>query len=487
MHTESFKRHFPGLRPRSVRGLLLAGFVVVALPLIMATVLAVVYVDRLANQSQRLILEGVQVTRLSQQLTTNITAMERNARQYAVLNKPSLAERFNEHHQSFNNTLDEISALNLDPMPDWDLAALRTQARKVAEAVATQPNASTDLHAQFDRFARMRELARVIGNQGNAFIDNELTRIQSTSREVRLFLLLSAVALIPATLILMGLFTVVISRPIRQIQGAVGRLGEGDFSQSIAISAPSAELDALGGQLDWMRRRLEALESEKNQFLRHMSHELKTPLASIREGAELLRDGTLGRTSSEQTEVIDILQRNSLELTGLIENLLDFAAWKQQHAQVTREDLSLRDIAERVIKRHQLSIDTRGLHVELPDTAVRVYADRDRLRLILDNLVANAVKFSPDGGTIRIIGQHEADTTIIEVSDEGPGIQESERGHVFTPFYQAHPDAGAHVRGTGIGLSVVREGVHAHGGNIEIVDSDVGACFRIVLPTGESH
>lgn len=478
------------LRPRSVPGLLLAGFILVALPLVVAVAFAVVYVDRLAGQSERLVLQGVELTRLSRLLHNDITAMERSARQYLVLGNPALARRFAAQRREFERALAAIADLQLDVTPGWDVEALRLQARIVADAVTADPFQPDVLRARLDRFDRMRERAQAIADQGNAFIDNEVERIRSTSREARWFLLLCVFALVPTTLLLVGLFTLVISKPIRQIRRAVHRLGQGDFEQPVAISAPSVELDALGGQLDWMRRRLEALESQKNQFLQHMSHELKTPLASIREGTELLRDGTLGSLSVQQSEVVDILQRNSLELMALIENLLNFAAWRQQSGQLEREEFRLRDVAAQVAERHRLPIETRNLAVELPEPELRIHADRDRIRLILDNLVANAVKFSPVHGKIGIHGYRGHHMTLIEVTDEGPGIDQAEREHVFTPFYQTHEGvaADAHVRGTGIGLSVVREGVRAHGGDVEIVDvSGGGTCFRIRLPDGDAN
>lgn len=469
-----------------MRGLLLGGYIVIALPLVAATVFSVMYVDRLADQTERLIQEGVQVTRLSQQLQRSITGMERNARQYAILQDPALKASFRSHLETFRNTLDQLADLAFAPRPSWNLAALRAQAAHIAAMLGANPDAQLTAADMRKRFARMHRLARKIGKQAHAFIEAELARIQSTSREVRWFLSIAAATLIPTTLLLVGLFTILISRPIRQIEAAIRRLGQGDLMEPVAISAPSAELDALGGQLDWMRRRLAALESEKNQFLQHMSHELKTPLASIREGAELLRDGTVGSDPRTQAEVIDILHQNSRELTALIENLLDFAAWKRQHGRVAREDIGLHDIAAQVAARHQLASQAHGLRFELPDRSTYVHADRERLRLILDNLVANAVKFSPDRGTIRIIGRQDRQATTVEVSDEGPGIEQHEREHVFAAFYQAHPDAGGHVQGTGIGLSVVREGVHAHGGSVEVVDSEAGACFRIMIPNGDS-
>lgn len=478
------KWRLPRLRPRSVRDLLLAGYLVVSLPLIIASVVSVLYVDRLSDQSERLVKQGVEATRLSQSLLEDITAMERNARQYAVLDNPILKKRFQDHYQNLQSTISTFSMLELASVLNRDLKSLRHQAAKVVNTIKTHPDSAAESGALRSSFARLYQTAHQIGDQSNAFIDSELARIQATSKELRWFLILAGFTLVPTTMLLVGLFTFVISRPIRQIDRAIRRLGQSDFSEPVAVNAPSAELDALGNRLDWMRRRLQQLESEKNQFLQHMSHELKTPLASIREGAELLRDGTLEHDSDTQTEVVNILHHNSQELTALIDNLLDFATWQRQQARVAREHIQLHELATHVAARHHLSIEKCNLNVELPDDSVYIDADPDRLRLILDNLIANAVKFSPAGGTIRIVGTENRHNTVIEISDEGPGIDENEHEHVFTAFYQAHADMGTHIKGTGIGLSVVRDSVHAHDGTIEILSSEIGACYRIVIPEG---
>jgi two-component system sensor histidine kinase GlrK len=110
-------------------------------------------------------------------------------------------------------------------------------------------------------------------------------------------------------------------------------------------------------------------------------------------------------------------------------------------------------------------------------------ADRAKLRLILDNLVSNAVKFTPDGGTITVRGRRESDDLVIEVADTGPGVPFAERARIFDAFYQGATPQGGLVRGTGIGLSVVQEFVQAHGGTIELVDGEfAGAHFRVRLP-----
>src|SRR5699024_8706328 len=150
-----------------------------------------------------------------------------------------------------------------------------------------------------------------------------------------------------------------IARPVRQITAAINHLGKGQFEQPIHIAAPSAELDSLGRQLDRMRQRLGTLEEERNQFLRHMSHELKTPLASIREGAELLHDGTTGELQPAQAEVAEIIRQNSVALMLLIENLLDFSARHRQQTQLEYTRCDLRALAANVVRRQKLPIDRK--------------------------------------------------------------------------------------------------------------------------------
>ena len=471
------------IRPRSITGLLLTSFGLVALPLIVAIVFGVLYVDRLTGQSERLVLQGVEVTRYSKRLGTLLIGMERSARQYGVLENAELVNRFERQAREFDQKLDALGALQLDTLPDWNLDALRRQARALSKRLAARPGQVDALIADIGDMQRETDL---ITEQGNLFIDRELGRLQATAADARIFLLLCVFALIPGALALTALFVTVISRPLRQIAAAVTRLGDGDFSQQIQVFAPTAELDALGSRLDWMRRRLATLENEKQQFIRHMSHELKTPLASIRECTELLRDGTVGELTSAQADVAEILQQNSLELAKLIDNLLDFAAWQQKHARLEYERFDLSALCEAIVARQRLTIEGKALDVTTPGQPIYITADRDRMHLIIDNLLANAVKFAPAGSTVAIECEQLSDATLLRVSDHGPGVPEAERAAIFDAFYQsATTRANAHgaLRGTGIGLSVVRECVQAHGGHIEVADAPAGgARFSVEIP-----
>jgi two-component system sensor histidine kinase GlrK len=218
-----------------------------------------------------------------------------------------------------------------------------------------------------------------------------------------------------------------------------------------------------------------------------MSHELKTPLANIREGTELLMEGAVGSLSGEQREVAGILRDNSLRLQRLIENLLSYSEWQAKRSELELSDIRLVPLVKSAIETYQLPINAHSLRLDLQVADVTLHADRSKLKLILDNLLSNAVKFTPDGGTISVRAATDAagEQLVFDVLDTGPGVPAEERNRIFDAFFQGATPQGGLVRGTGIGLSVVQEFVHAHGGSVEILDSPVGgAHFRVRLPLG---
>jgi two-component system sensor histidine kinase GlrK len=215
-----------------------------------------------------------------------------------------------------------------------------------------------------------------------------------------------------------------------------------------------------------------------------MSHELKTPLANIREGTELLLDGSVGALDRQQQEVTGILRENSVKLQRLIENLLTFSAWQAKTASLDISQFELKPLVFSVLSQHRLVISNRGIKLNLDVAAIRVSADEGKLRLVLENLVSNAIKFTPEKGQIRIRGALEGSELVIEVADSGPGVAAEDRTRIFEAFFQGRRLQGGPVGGTGIGLSVVHECVQAHGGTVALKgDSEVGgAHFVVHLP-----
>ena len=470
-------------RPRSLNGLILVGFGLVALPLLVAVLWALVNLGRLAEQSEQLIFTGVAAAENNRLLEERLSSLERVARQYQVLRNPDSLLLLRQDLDTLDERLLEMAPLTSQAGVSALSDSIGINARRIVDALS-RPELD-DLRAQFAiaRFAPLRRQVSEFTGTHSDYVDTELKNLQESTRRAQRVSAWQVAALIPGTLILVLFFTSLVARPIRQIDQAIHQLGQSGFSKSIAIKGPT-DLERLGLQLEWLRVRLLELAQEKNRFLRHMSHELKTPLANIREGTELLLDGTVGDLNKPQREVTDILRVNGLKLQQLIENLLSFSAWQTKSEVLTLSDFPLRALVISVAKEQRLALKAANIQLRLEVDDIIVNADRDKIRTVIDNLLSNATKFTPYGGYVTIRATRFSTSFTIEFADTGPGIPKDEAPKIFDAFFQGQHKAGGHVAGTGIGLSVVMECVQAHDGSVEIVDTSEfpGAHFRIRIP-----
>jgi two-component system sensor histidine kinase GlrK len=466
---------------------MLTGFALVAAPLLLAVVIGTAKVRNLSDASTTLVRTGVEATHYTQQLFQQISAIERNAKLYQVLGDPALLQVYREGRQRLLSTLDSIENVAADPVRATHLAALRNGLARLDAALLVTDEPSPELLRDgLDAIPSMWEGAFALSNATSEQIETGLSQLETETAETQQYLFWLSAGLIGLTAVLVVVFMYVLMRPIRQIDNAISQLGKGTFSKPIAVRGPS-DLEDLGRQLEWLRVRLLELAQERNRFLRHMSHELKTPLANIREGTELLMDGAVGELDSAQREVTAILRDNGIKLQQLIENLLSFSAWQARHSGLEISEFRLRPLIKSVLETHQLTLLSQRVHLDLKVQDIQLRADRAKLKLILDNLVSNALKYSPRGGTIYIHAHQHRDVLVLDVADTGPGIPKEERGAIFEAFYSGRAPTAGHLKGTGIGLSVVNEFVQAHGGTIEIIDGVFpGAHFRIRLPLAPS-
>jgi two-component system sensor histidine kinase GlrK len=468
------------LRPRSLSGLILLGFIAVALPLLFGTINAAIEMRSLSTSSERLVTNGVAATQYTQAIVRQVASLERTARLFQILRRDGLLETFRQNHQLLLQTLDGLEDLPGDPGRAEVIERIRLTTNSIERGLAaTAPREINDALRQFTQLSKdAGQLSTLASRQ----TDRELKELRAETERTRQRILWQTAALVPVTLGLMLLFTLFVGRPIRQIDRAIKAIGHGRLNEPVSVKGPT-DLQALGRQLEWLRVRLGEIAEERNRFLRHMSHELKTPLANLREGTELLLEGAVGPLNNEQREVGGILRENSLRLQRLIENLLSYSEWQAKRGGLDVSELNLHAMVQAAIDTYQLPISAHRLTLVRQVDDVTFNADRAKLRLILDNLVSNAVKFTPDGGTITVRGRRDGEDVVIEVADTGPGVPAEERARIFEAFYQGATPQGGLVRGTGIGLSVVQEFVQAHGGSIELVEGEFpGAHFRVRLP-----
>jgi two-component system sensor histidine kinase GlrK len=472
-------------RPRTLLGLVLLGLAFVTVPLLFAVGNAVVKLGQLAAESESVLSDSATVTTENQRLSNLLTSMERNSRQYLLLqdvaSASDLLTLYDGDQASFEQSLTLLRALPKNPALTEQLQSLAAVSKDVHRALRGTRTEET-LAIIIERFRVMNASARDVQLGMRLLINERLTELQDNTRAAQRALAWQSAALIPGTLVLIVLFLLVVGKPMRQVDRAIRELGEGDYGRPIAVTGPH-DIETLGRQLEWLRHRLKESSDEKNKFLRHMSHELKTPLANIREGTELLLDGSVGALDHQQQEVTGILRDNGVRLQKLIENLLTFSAWQTHTASLELADFELKPMVFSVLSQHRLVLSNKKIKLQINVRPINVRADEGKLKLVLENLLSNAIKFTPNGGLINVGAVMEDHELVIDVGDSGPGVDPEDGDRIFEAFYQGRRPQGGPVGGTGIGLSVVAECVQAHGGSVQLLgDGESGAHFQVRLP-----
>jgi signal transduction histidine kinase len=251
----------------------------------------------------------------------------------------------------------------------------------------------------------------------------------------------------------------------------------------------SRERERAQAELTRQNDRLLELDRMKDELIALVSHELRTPLTSIVGYLELIAEGG-GELSAEQRKHLAVAERNAQRLIHLVSDLLLAAQVRAGRLSLQTDELNVAALAEESVASAKPLAQERDIRLSYRSRGdARLVADSNRLAQVIDNLLSNALKFTPEGGSVDVSVRAELGSIVIEVSDTGIGIAEAEQSKLFTPFFRADSAVEHSIAGTGLGLSIVKGIVEAHGGTITL-SSRVpdGSTFRVDLPTaGISH
>src|SRR6187455_1086945 len=407
--------------PQSFLKLILLGFALVGLPLIIALINNALSIDRLADHSRKAVYQAAQIAHSSRALADEIATMERAVRQTHILGNTSLLEGYFRAHNKFESTAASLFELSLHAEQEQLLTQLQSSEGSIFQKVSALKQSPEQLRDLIDSFVLLRDSARTFATVGYALIEREVDEMQDMAGYARFTVGWQLLALIPFAILLAFAFSVRIARPIRQIDEAIRNMGQGELSKVIRVDGPQ-DLVYFGERLDWMRRRLLKLEEQKTRFLQHVSHELKTPLTAMREGADLLAEGVVGELTEEQQRIARILHSNSVQLQRRIEDLLNYSALQAEKAALVKQKASLSKVLDAVLQDQNLIVMSKGLRMELSCPEILIDCDEQKIKIILDNLLSNAVKFSPPGGCIRIWTSKTAELAQLDIVDAGAGV-----------------------------------------------------------------
>jgi len=268
--------------------------------------------------------------------------------------------------------------------------------------------------------------------------------------------------------------------PIKKLREAMGKVADGDFTVELQSKSNSKEIQEIYSGFNLMTHELRTTEILQMDFLSHASHELKTPLSAIEGYGALLRSGT--DLSEEQRECVDKIIFNTKRLSSLASSILLLSKLENQEIPTNRTKFLVDEQIRQSIVALESQWEKKDIELDVDLCEAEYYGNELLMRHVWDNLIGNAVKFSPENGTVRIHLAKKLGRIVFIVEDEGPGIPEESIRHVFDKFYQA--DSAHKQEGSGLGLALVEKILTLEKGSVKAENREHGGCrFTVTLRT----
>jgi signal transduction histidine kinase len=380
---------------------------------------------------------------------------------------------------------------------DSSAAQIRTAAATLAastprqiEAISAGNTGVADSLSDHDVGPALQRLERGIATAERVLRERTRERMADATNAIRRAETLSALSLALAVLLALWIairLTRWITHPVEELQRGMAEVSEGNFDHEVDIAASRRdEFARLAESFREMAARLKALDKLRAEVISVASHELKTPINVIVGYLQLFEEGLYGELTPKQREVTKTLETQARSLGRLVKQLLDVTRFEAGGGRIEPRSIRLgRFLDDLETAFHVLSVQ-RGIRFMvtrqdgLPED---VEWDQDRMNEVLGNLLSNAFKFTQRGGEVELAAEPADGGVVMHVRDTGAGIPPEQLPHIFEKFYQADNQRAASHEGSGLGLSIAREIVRAHGGEIT-VDSTlgVGTTFTIVMP-----
>jgi len=275
-----------------------------------------------------------------------------------------------------------------------------------------------------------------------------------------------------------------ITQPLSILEKKTKDIGKGNFKEDLTISSPP-ELAGLAGAFNLMCNKLSELDKMKSDFFSSVTHELRTPLSTIKMGIVLLKEGIEGPLTEGQRGLLKVLEKETLLLIGQVNSLLDLSKMEAGMMRFQLEPKNIGPLIDQTVEEMGPLVEAKKINVEIlvTDGLPTLKMDSERILQALRNIVGNAVKFTPEKGRVRVSARRADHGVEVSVADTGPGIPEGNLITIFEKFQQATTEGLHPVKGTGLGLAIAKQIINLHGGKIW-AESELGrgSTFIFVLP-----
>lgn len=301
---------------------------------------------------------------------------------------------------------------------------------------------------------------------GNIFIACSAQSLQTYQARMIQIIIFSCLIILVVSFIILFIFTAGIVKPLKQMSVVAKQYGRGDFTQKLEVKG-SSEIMQLAQAMNVMGNDLAFIDQSRHNFIANISHELKTPMTSIRGFIDGILDGTIPQ--SQQNHYLTIVSEEVKRLSHLVHVMLNLSKYETGDLTMKFVPCNLMQCLSQVLFSLEISINKKEIKIiDLEQTDVWVYADKDLIQQALFNLVENAVKFTNEGGEISFSWMKEAAGTTLSIRNTGSGLSQEEMDKIFDRFYKTDTSRGLDSSGVGLGLNIVKTIVHLHNGSITV-------------------
>ncbi len=467
---------FQGMKMQigSLRQLTLLSFIVALVPLGVLLWQSQSTLTKMAQIAASEAQFSVDMTRQVADMENIATDAERLIRQYQVLKKTELKQLIDNYLLRLLETQQPVCEKLSD---DFACDALENRIAWLSENTVSEDPLLLDA-----QLAEFRQAISELQRQVDYLLDSRIVQQKDYINTVQQTQAWSTGLLVSFSLLLIIFASQLILSPVAKIERIIGEIAKQSESLPAISKSGPKELIEVEHKLHWLADRLNQLEHLRHALLRHASHELKTPLASIKEGCSLLSENVVGELNEQQKEVVSLLTSSTERLNQLIEHLLDYNLLLQQSKPVY-EKTDTKTLVEAVLTDNALAIGQNNNEVIVKNEVETMYVDPNLFRRIIDNLLSNALAHGAVGRPINISFYKQRDMIILDVANRGRKIPPEQRKVLFEPFKRGEHKRNDSVVGSGLGLSIVADCARMMQGGVEVVDVDYAdVCMRVSLP-----
>ena len=463
----------------SLRQLTLVSFVVVLVPLALLVGYSQIKLSEIGQIATSEAEYSVNTVRRVSKMEGLSVDIERLVRQYHVVKKDALKPLIEKSIQRFTEYQIPVCAQLLEKQ---NCSSLTERVAWINQYSGTDDQLLLDAQlAQFQQ--NLYDLAAQVDRSLDKRIQDQQFYVSSV-QQTQFWL---TACLLGASFLLIAFGSKAILKPVSKLEHLITAIStQKDSLPAISTSGPK-ELIVLEHKLHRLGGRLIQLENLRHALLRHASHELKTPLASIKEGCSLLTEKVVGPLNADQEEVLSLLNSSTDRLNLLIVQLLDYNLLLQQAKPVFTK-INTENLFEEFVTDNSLAIKQHDNQVNMKIELSTIFADQKLFRRILDNLVSNAIAHGSKGRPIDIRLYQQDNMQILDFANRGQKIPEQQRNVLFQPFSRGEGIRNDRVTGSGLGLSIVADCARMMFGKAEVVDVDYAdVCIRVQIPSKEAN